>query len=105
MQDTESGLKGKGAAETQSNQQISFKNEEERQASIYKFLWVSEKFYLQGIISFVSMAKTSNQRGLHELEQPMNCVFNDIIRLDFTKFKGVLAEYSVVLKERELDQA
>ena len=35
----------------------------------------------------------------------MNCVFNDIIRLDFTKFKQVLAEYSVVLKEREFEEA
>ena len=59
MQDTESGLKGKGAVEAQSTQQIVFKNDEERQASGYKFLWVSEKFYLQGIIQFVSLAKTS----------------------------------------------
>ena len=35
----------------------------------------------------------------------MNCVFNDIIRLDFTKFKQVLAEYSVILKEREFEKA
>ena len=82
----------------------SFKNEEEKQTGIYRYLWVSEKFYLTGITLFVSMAKQSPQRGLHELDQPMNCVYNDIIRLDFTKFKQVLAEYQVVLREREAEQ-
>lgn len=104
MQDTESGLKGKGGSNSQSQQLVLFKNEEERQTGIYRYLWVSEKFYLTGITLFVSMAKQSPQRGLHELDQPMNCVYNDIIRLDFTKFKQVLAEYQVVLREREAEQ-
>ena len=58
MQDTESGLKGKnGGTNSQSQQLVSFKNEEERQTGIYRYLWVSEKFYLTGITLFVSMAK------------------------------------------------
>ena len=36
----------------------------------------------------------------------MNCIFDDIIRLDFTKFKQVLTEYQVQMKEQEmLEQA
>ena len=44
----------------------------------------------------MNFAKNSPQRSLNDLDQPMNCVFNDIIRLDFTKFKQVLSEYQVV---------
>ena len=32
----------------------------------------------------------------------MNCIFDDIIRLDFTKFKTVLSEYQVIMRENEL---
>ena len=92
MNDTEGGLKGK-SANTQSQQLVNHKNEEEKIASTYKFLWISENFYLKGISQFVNLAKISPQRSLNDLEQPMNCVFNDIIRLDFTKFKQVLSEY------------
>ena len=69
---------------------------------MYKYLWISEQFYLKGIIQFVNLAKTSPQRSLNDLEQPMNCIFDDIIRLDFTKFKQVLTEYQVQMKEQEM---
>ena len=68
----------------------------------YKYLWISEKFYLEGIIQFVRLAKISQQRSLNDLESPMNCVFNDIIRLDFTKFKQTLQEYEVTMKEKKM---
>ena len=83
---------------------MTFANEEEKTEAVYKYLWISEKFFLQGIISFVQLAKNSPQRGLHDLDQPLNCVFNDIIRLDFTKFKQVLTEYQIVMNERESEQ-
>ena len=101
MMDTESGLQGK-SANTQSQQLVKFKNEEEKSTCIYKFLWISEKFYLSGISQLVSLTKASPQRSLNDLEQPMNCVFNDIIRLDFTKFKQVVTEYQVTLREQQM---
>lgn len=79
-----------------------FRNEGEKTEAIYRYLWISESFYLKGIIQFVNLAKASPQRSLNDLDQPMNCVFNDIIRLDFTKFKQVLTEYQIVMKEQEL---
>jgi len=48
------------------------------------------------------LAKISPQRSLNDLEQPLNCVFNDIIRLDFTKFKQVLSEYQFSMKEQNM---
>jgi len=83
---------------------VRFDSEEEKSAAAYKFLWISEKFYLEGILQFVSLAKGSAQRSLHELQQPMNAVFNDIIRLDFTKFKQVLSEYQVAQHDLEREE-
>ena len=102
MVDTESGLKGKSDSDSQNQQLVRFSSEDEKRDSVYKFLWISEKFYLQGITQFVSLAKASPQRSLNDLDQPMNCVFNDIIRLDFTKFKTVLSEYQIARKEQQL---
>lgn len=31
---------------------------------------------------------------------PLNCIFDDVIRLDFTKFKAALFEYQEAEKER-----
>lgn len=31
----------------------------------------------------------------------MNCVFNDIIRLDFTKFRQMVSEYQVYKQEQD----
>ena len=97
--DTESGMKGKGNADSQSMQLIHFKNDDERTENVYKYLWISEKFYLQGIIQFVNLAKSSPPRNLNDLESPLNCIFTDIIRLDFSKFNTVLTEYQAVIKE------
>jgi hypothetical protein len=50
-----------------STQMIQFKNQAEQTARSYDFLWISEKFYLQGICAFVTIAKTSPQRNLNQL--------------------------------------
>ena len=50
----------------------------------------------------MALAKESPSRNLNDLDTPLNCVFNDIIRLDFTKFKQTLNEYTVVMKEQEM---
>lgn len=34
----------------------------------------------------------------------MTCIFNDIIRLDFTKYKQVLGEYTIYMREREAQE-
>ena len=102
MLDTESGLKGKSSENSQSQQLVQYASDEEKKACSYKYLWISEKFYLEGIIQFVRLAKTSQQRSLNDLESPINCVFNDIIRLDFTKFKQTLQEYEVNMKEKQI---
>lgn len=34
----------------------------------------------------------------------MTCIFNDIIRLDFTKYKQVLGEYKIYMREREAQE-
>jgi len=52
----------------------------------------------------VSLTKTSPQRNLNDLDQPMTCIFNDIIRLDFTKYKQVLGEYTIYMREREAQE-
>lgn len=50
----------------------------------------------------MALAKESPSRNLNDLETSLNCVFNDIIRLDFTKFKSTLTEYMVGVKEQEM---
>lgn len=52
----------------------------------------------------MSLTKTSPQRNLNDLDQPMTCIFNDIIRLDFTKYKQVLGEYTIYMREREAQE-
>ena len=61
---------------------------------MYNFIWISERFYLQGINLFLLHCQSSPPRMLaHNASVPLNCVFNDIIRLDFTKFKQVMEEH------------
>ena len=83
---------------------ISFKNSNDRKQRSYEFLWISEKFYLQGICMFVKMAKVNPQRNLNELSQPLNCIFNDVLRLDFKKFKLTLVEFQSTKKAREAEK-
>ena len=51
MMDTESGTQGKQqqSSGSQSQQLVRFASEEEKSACAYKYLWISEKFYLTGI--------------------------------------------------------
>ena len=70
---------------------VSFASEEEEATRVYDYLWISERYYLKGICLFLSLAQTeASQNGprmlCHSAEVPLNCVFNDILRLDFTKF-------------------
>ena len=37
-----------------------------------------------------------------DLPQAANCVFNDVIRLDFVKFKSVMGEYKETLTARRV---
>ena len=46
---------------------IQFKSQAEQATKSYEFLWISEKFYLQGLCAFLTMAKTSPQRNLNQL--------------------------------------
>ena len=91
-----------------SQQMVTFASEEEEQARVYDYLWISERYYLKGICLFLSLAQSmnnpeANQSGPrmlnHSTEVPLNCVFNDILRLDFTKFQQVLKEHGEVVKE------
>lgn len=68
MVETEEGIKQEQLSMRQgSTQMIQFKNQAEQTARSYDFLWISEKFYLQGICAFVTIAKTSPQRNLNQL--------------------------------------
>ena len=42
---------------------------------------------------------------MSELSQPLNCIFNDIIRLDFKKFKMTLIEFQTSRKAMLADRA
>jgi len=71
-----------------SAQMVTFASEEEQEAKMYDYLWISERFYLKGICMFLQLCQTEAPRMLnHSVAIPLNCVFNDIIRLDFLKFK------------------
>jgi hypothetical protein len=50
------------------------------------------------------MAKVNPQRNLNELSQPLNCIFNDVLRLDFKKFKLTLVEFQSTKKAREAEK-
>ena len=101
MAETEEGIKQEQMNNRQgSTQMLQFKNAEEKSKMSYEFLWLSEKFYLQGICAFVTYAQTSPPRNINNLAMPLNCIFDDVIRLDFTKFKAALFEYQESEKER-----
>jgi uncharacterized FlaG/YvyC family protein len=78
----------------ESNQLVKFDSEEAEKAATYDYLWISERFYLKGICMFLSSCQQEGPRVLaHDPAVPLNCVFNDILRLDFTKYKQVLEEH------------
>lgn len=61
-------------------------------------LWVSEKLYLQGICLFLQLTQEQGQRNVLALVNNPNCIFDDIIRLDFVKFKTAMTEYQDTFK-------
>lgn len=65
-------------------------------------MWASEKYFLQGMCLFFTLAATQKQRNVLDLPQAANCVFNDVIRLDFVKFKSVMGEYKETLSAKQL---
>jgi hypothetical protein len=64
-------------------------------------LWVSEKYFLQGMCLFLQLAQFQPQRNVLNLPKTLNCVFDDIIRLEFVKFKSVMTEYTDDLKAKK----
>lgn len=83
---------------------VRFDSIEQRENYVDKFLWISEKFFLQGVCLFVGVTKTSPPKNLSHQVQPQNAIFNDILRLDFTKFKAVLAEHQQIKKEKAAEE-
>ena len=49
---------------------------------------------------FLQLAHFESQRNVLNLPQTLNCVFDDIIRLDFGKFKSVMTEYQDTIKAK-----
>jgi hypothetical protein len=89
-----------GMISGESAQLVKFDSEEAEKTAIYDYLWVSERFYLRGICMFLSSCQQDGPRVLaHDPAVPLNCVFNDILRLDFTKYKQVLEEHQDETKE------
>ena len=62
-----------------------------------QYLWISEKFFLQGMCSFLAFMAANAQRSLLQLDNK-TCVYNDILQLDFTKFKQALDEHNDKIK-------
>ena len=71
---------------------IQFDDSDEEKFSVYTYLWLSEKLFLQGMCAFLSYAATQPQRSQLQL-QNTQCVYNDILQLDFTKYKQATDEY------------
>lgn len=103
MEMTQQGVQGKHAQNEAGNAQvISFTDDEDEMTRTYDLLWVSEKYFLQGMCLFLQLAQFEQQRNVLNLPQTLNCVFDDIIRLDFVKFKSVMTEYTDALKAKKL---
>lgn len=49
---------------------------------------------------FLQLSVFEPQRNVLSLPQQLNCVFNDVIRLDFVKFKSVMIEYTHSIAEK-----
>lgn len=60
----------------------------------YEFLWISESYFLRGVMSFLDLTQIQSQRNLNDLPSVQTCIFNDILRLDFNKFKQNLVEFN-----------
>lgn len=71
---------------------VQFKSEEEEQTKCYTYLWASEKCYLQGMSLFLLLTQHQEQRSQTH-QASLNYIYDDILRLDFTKCKSVVHEY------------
>lgn len=77
---------------------IPFDSEAAEKAAGYTYLWLSEKYLLQGMCSFLGLSSSMPPRS--QLTLVLNgaagnsCVFNDILQLDFSKSKQALDEHN-----------
>ena len=97
IKQTEMGKKDQAG----SQQMLHFNSEEIMQLKQAQFLWISEKYFLQGITQFILFSRQMPQRNTFQMTSQLNCIFNDIIRIDFTKFKSVLTEFREQLMNKQ----
>ena len=70
-----------------------FDSPEQETEKLYAYLWISEKYFLEGMCQFLALASSSPQRS--QLQASLqSCVFNDILQIDFLKYKATLEEYN-----------
>ena len=77
---------------------IPFDTEADEKAASYTYLWLSEKYLLQGMCAFLGLSSTMAPRSQLQLvlnsSSGNSCVFNDILQLDFSKTKQALDEHN-----------
>ena len=71
---------------------IQYDTPEERVKKMYSFMWISERFSLIGMCQFLGLVATTTQRSQLDVKI-QSCVFNDILQIDFVKYKSTLEEY------------
>ena len=59
---------------------------------MYSYLWISERYSLLGMSQFLGIAASSSQRSQLVVSNQSG-VFNDILQMDFVKYKLTLEEY------------
>lgn len=57
MEMTQKGVQGGNKQDSAQQQVVLFKSDEEEQNKTYDFLWVSEKYYLQGMCLFLQLVQ------------------------------------------------
>jgi hypothetical protein len=57
---------------------VTFESPEQEAAKLYAYLWISEKYFLQGMCMFLQLATSSQQRSQLEAGA-QSCVYNDIL--------------------------
>lgn len=78
---------------------VQFDSDEQEKATVYQLLWVSEKFFLQGMCQFLALASQQSQRST--LQAKPTCVYNDILVLDFFRYKQALDDDIYMKKQVE----
>ena len=80
--------------EDEANQHVvAFETPEQEAEKLYAYLWISEKCFLQGMCMFLHLASTSPQRSQLDAAA-QSCVFNDVLQIDFVKYKATLEEHN-----------